>query len=92
MRTPRTLVPIPPRIAAEIDKIAGRGHRAEFIISLLESEIRRRDQLSALMEAAGSWKDEDHPELANGSEAWIRQMREESGARFQRLRDQRESE
>jgi hypothetical protein len=92
MRTPRTLVPIPPRVAAEIDKIAGRGHRAEFIISLLESEIRRRDQLSALMEAAGSWKDEDHPELANGSEAWIRQMREESSARFQRLRDQRESE
>jgi hypothetical protein len=91
MRSPRTLVPIPPEVAAEIDKIAGRGHRTDFIVHLLEREIRRREQLAALEDAAGSWKDEDHPELANGSEVWVRQMREESEARFQRLREQKES-
>ena len=91
MRTPRTLVPIPPKVAAEIDKIAGRGHRTDFILNLLEREIRRREQLAALDDAAGSWKDEDHPELANGSEAWVRQMRQESEARLQRLQEQKES-
>jgi hypothetical protein len=92
MKTPRTLVPIPPKIAAEIDKIAGHRHRTEFIVDVLEREIRRREQLAALQAAAGSWKDEDHPELANGSEAWIRDMRQESENRFQRLQQQQEPE
>jgi len=91
MRTPRTLVPIPPKVAAEIDKIAGHGHRTEFIVDLLEREIRRREQLAALEDTAGAWRDEDHPELADGSEAWVRQMRQESEARFRRLQDQKES-
>lgn len=92
MRTPRTLVPIPPKVVAGIDKIAGHGHRTEFIVELLEREIRRREQLAALQDAASSWKDEEHPELANGAEAWVRQMRQKSEARFRRLQDQRESE
>jgi hypothetical protein len=92
MRTPRTLVPIPPKVAAQIDKIAGHGHRTEFIVDVLEREIRRREQLAAIQEAAGSWKDQDHPELANGSEAWVRQMRRESEGRFQRLQERQESE
>jgi hypothetical protein len=90
MRTPRTLVPIPPQVAAQIDKIAGQGHRTEFIVDVLEREIRRREQLAALEAAAGSWKDEDHPELANGSEAWVRQMRDESEARSHRLQQQQQ--
>ena len=92
MRTPRTLVPIPPRIIAGIDKIVGQGHRTRFIVEMHDSELRRREQLAALLEAAGSWKDVDHPELADGSEAWIQQMRKESEDRFQRLQGLRESE
>jgi hypothetical protein len=91
MRTPRTLVPLPPKVVAEIDRIAGRGHRIDFIVELLEGEIRRREQLAALENAAGAWKCEDHPELAEGSEAWVRKMRGASEARFQRLQDQKES-
>jgi hypothetical protein len=51
-------------------------------------EIRRREQLQAVEEAAGCWEDESHPELADGSEAWIRQMRLESELRLQRLQQQ----
>jgi hypothetical protein len=92
MRTARTLIPIPARIAAEIDKIAGHRQRTAFVVELLEREIRRREQLQAVEEAAGCWKDELHPELAGGSEAWIRQMRQESEARRQRLQQQREAD
>ena len=90
MRTPRTLVPIPPTVIAGIDRIVGHGHRTRFIVELIESELRRREQLAALQEAPGSWKDEDHPELGNGSEAWVRQMRNESKARFERLQVNRD--
>ncbi len=44
-------------------------------LEVLEREILRREQIAALQEAAGCWKDEDHPELANGSEAFIHKLR-----------------
>jgi molybdopterin synthase catalytic subunit len=36
------------------------------------------------------WKDEDHPELKDGAAAWIRKMRAEGEARFQRIQKQRD--
>ena len=90
MRTARTLIPIPARVAASIDRIAGHRRRTAFVVDLLEREIRRREQLEALEIAAGSWKDEDHPELALGSDAWVREMRQHSEARTERLRQQTE--
>jgi hypothetical protein len=92
MRTARTLIPIPVHVAAEIDRIAGHRQRTAFVVELLEREIRRREQLKAIEEAAGCWKDELHPELAAGSEAWVRQMRQESEARLQRLEQQRDAD
>ncbi len=92
MRKPRTLVPIPQQLAADIDRVAGPKHRASFIINLVEREIRRREQRDALREAAGSWKDTDHPELAGGADAWVREMRQESANRLQKLEQHREAE
>ena len=92
MRTARTLIPIPARVAAEIDRIAGHRQRTAFIVELLERELRRREQLKAIEEATGCWKDASHPELAAGSEAWIREMRQESEARLRRLQEQREAD
>jgi hypothetical protein len=63
------VAPIPPRLAAGIDQIAGPGKRTAFVVDVLERDIRRREQLEALRDAVRSWKDDDHPELANGSEA-----------------------
>ena len=57
MRRQRTLVAIPPKIAAGIDRIAGHGNRTEFIVDVLEQEILRREQLAALEQAAGKWKE-----------------------------------
>ncbi len=79
------MVPIPQRIAAGIDKIAGPKHRTHFIVELLEHEILRREQLAALQDAAGSWKDENHPELDRGSEEFVRELRSEAARRFENL-------
>jgi hypothetical protein len=85
MRTPRTMVPIPQGIAAGIDKIAGQKHRTRFIVEVLEAELQRREQLAALEEAAGSWKDENHPELGKGSEAFIRGLRDQATRRLEKI-------
>jgi hypothetical protein len=85
MTRERTLVAIPPRIAAKIDQLAGPRRRTEFIVEVLEREILRREQLIALELAAGTWKDEDHLELAGGSTAYVEKLRQEDEARFERL-------
>jgi hypothetical protein len=92
MRKPRTLVPIPRQLAEAIDKVAGREQRTAFIVNLVEREIRRREQRDALLAAAGSWKDEDHPELAEGADRWVRQMRQDSVKRLEKIGQGRETE
>ena len=42
-------------------------------------------RLKALQESAGSWKDEDHPELKAGSRAWIKKIRKENEHRLAHL-------
>jgi hypothetical protein len=79
------MVPIPQRIATGIDEIAGQKRRAHFIVEVLETELQRREQLAALEEAAGSWKDEDHPELANGSELFVRELRNRAAHRLHEI-------
>jgi hypothetical protein len=83
------MVPIPPQVAAKIDRIAGPRKRTAFVVEVLYREIQRNEQLEALQEAAGSWKDDNHPELANGSEAWVRSMRQESEKRSERIEKRR---
>jgi hypothetical protein len=92
MRKPRTLVPIPRQLATAIDRVAGQKQRSAFIINLVEREIRRREQLDAVREAAGSWKDENHPELAEGAERWVWERRRESLSRLERVEQHREAE
>jgi hypothetical protein len=92
MRKARTFVPIPAEFAAAIDRIAGPKQRTAFIVNLVEREVRRRAQRDALREAAGSWADKDHPELAEGADKWVRKMRQESVERFERIERQREAE
>lgn len=92
MRQPRALVPIPQHLAVEIDRVAGHKRRSAFIIELVERELRRREQREAIREAAGSWKDQDHPELAGGSDQWVREMRQQSLERSMRLLEDQESD
>ncbi len=54
--------------------------------------MRRREQLEAFEQAVGAWADADHPELASGAEAWVREMRETSVKRLQEIERDRGSE
>lgn len=76
---------LPVELVADIDKLVGKRGRSAFLAELAQREIKIHQQREALREAAGAWKDEDHPELKDGAEAWVRKMRAESEVRFQEL-------
>ena len=78
MRKPRTLVPIPRHLGIAIDKVAGQKQRVAFIINLVERKSGATNS-EVFREAEGTWKDEDHPQLAEGADKWVREMREEAG-------------
>ena len=80
----RTLVEISPELAAAIDELVGPRKRSAFVAELAEQEVRRQRFLRVLSSEEPLWKEEDHPELANGVEVWVRQMREENEGRFRR--------
>lgn len=81
---------LPLEVVAAIDKLVGKRGRSAFLTEIAREEIQRRNQREALKKATGAWKDEDHPELRDGSAAWVRRIRAESEERFQRIKDQRD--
>ena len=80
----RTHIVLSERLVSDIDRLVGKRSRSAFLSEAAEKEILRLRQLKALQEAAGSWKDKDHPELSRGAAAWVRQLRREDEKRFQR--------
>jgi len=45
----------------------------------------RLRQIKTLDEAAGAWKDQDHPELKQGAAKWVKQLRRASEGRFKKV-------
>jgi hypothetical protein len=83
--TKRTHVVLPDDLVRQIDKIAGARGRSAFLTDLAKREIKRQELLEIFKRKEPIWKDEDHPELKDGAAAWIRKMRAESDARFERI-------
>ena len=85
MNAKRTHIVLSDQLVKEIDALVGRRHRSSFLNEAAEKELMRRRQIQALKAAAGAWKDEDHPELKQGSAKWVQGLREESERRFKRV-------
>ena len=85
----RAHVILPVDVVANIDKLVGKRGRSAFLTELAQREIKLRLQRQALRESAGAWKAEDHPELANGSAAWVRQIRSLDSHRWEELEKRR---
>ena len=60
-----------------IDTVVGKRGRSAFLTQAAERELMRLRQIKALQSAAGSWRDEDHPELKQGAAKWVRKLRGE---------------
>lgn len=73
----RAHILLPEDLLTDIDALVGPRGRTAFLIEVLRNEVNRRRLLSMLSSPEPMWKDEDHPELADGAEAWVRRMRDQ---------------
>ena len=85
-----TTIKISDELARELDQLAGSKPRSAYAAEVLWSDIRRNRQRKSLMESAGAWKAEDHPELAQGGAACVEQIRSEPDARYETALKSRE--
>ncbi len=86
MSTRRTHVLLPEDLIQEIDELVGPRGRSAFLVDTARNEVRRQRLLQFLQNKEAVWKDEDHPELAEGAAAWVRQSRGEDEASRSRKR------
>ena len=79
-----TIIKIPDELATEIDRVAGLKKRSAYAIEILWRDIRRTQQREAFRATRGTWKHEDHPELAEGGgAAYVEQIRSEPEERLE---------
>lgn len=84
MPAKRAHVLLPDDLLREIDALVGPRGRSAFLVETARSEVRRQKLLQFLESKDPAWKnkEEDHPELAEGADAWVRKVRRESDGRF----------
>lgn len=68
-------VSLPQDLADAIHRVAGDQPEV-FVIEAVRQEIQRRDQLAAIREAAGAWKDHDEmPDTVEGLVDFMHRLR-----------------
>ncbi len=69
-------VSLPQDLADAIHRVAGDQPEV-FVIEAVRQEIQRRDQLAAIREGAGAWKDHDEiPDTVEELVDFMRRLRE----------------
>jgi hypothetical protein len=66
---------LPEDLVEELRKSVPRREQSKVIAEALRKELKRLKLQKALETSFGSWKAEDHPELQQGTEAFIKNMR-----------------
>ena len=69
---------VPIKLLEELQRYFPNWQEEQFLLDLLERELRRARLQQAWNESAGAWSDEDHPDLktAEDIEAYVRRIRE----------------
>jgi len=80
-RTKRAHILLPEDLVREIDSLAGRRGRSDFLVETAREAVQRRKLLRFLENKTVSWKEQDHPELAKGAASWVRKLRRQSESR-----------
>lgn len=74
----RAHVFLPDDLLAEVDALVGPRGRSAFLTEVIREAVNRTRLLQFLNSKESIWKDENHPELAEGADAWVRGLRDES--------------
>ncbi len=74
-RMEKISVSFPKGLLEEIKRFVPPRHRSRIIVEGTSRMIALFKQQKALKETAGLWKEEDHPELKDGVDSYIRNIR-----------------
>jgi hypothetical protein len=91
MGSQRAHIVLPADLLQEIDSVVGPRKRSAFLVETAKAELNKRKLLAFLRSDEPVWKDEDHPELADGASAWVRKLRDEGEARLAKVLEERSS-
>jgi hypothetical protein len=85
MSTHRAHIVLPTEFIAQIDEEVGPRERSAFLVEVAQAELRKRRLIAVLEDALRDpiWKDEDHPEVADGADAWVQKLRAENERRVE---------
>jgi hypothetical protein len=78
MGSQRAHIVLPQELIEEIDSLVGPRGRSAFLVETARTELRRRHLLSFLRSGNPAWKEHDHPELAQGTQGWVKELRRQS--------------
>lgn len=73
----KVTVSFPKDLLVRLRALVPARQRSAFIADAVEYKVRLLEQVEAIDESAGAWKDEDHPELRTEEdiERWLAEMR-----------------
>jgi hypothetical protein len=78
VETTEIRVSLPTKLLEELQRYVPNWQETQFLIGLLERELRRAQLKRAWEQSAGAWKSEDHPDLktAEDVETYVRRLRD----------------
>jgi len=74
---------LPGDLVEELKRTVPKGEQSKVVGEALRNELKRIKFKKALRASFGAWKEEKHPELAQGTRRFVRSLRKSS--RLKRL-------
>jgi hypothetical protein len=72
---------LPEDLTEEIKKLVPKREQSKFVAEAIRRELKRLKFQKALQTSFGLWIDERHPELQQGTESYVREMRKSTRMR-----------
>lgn len=69
---------LPEDLLDELKKTVAKRQQSKVVADALRKELKRLKLEKALKTSFGAWKDKEHPEIKEGSEAFVRSLRKSS--------------
>ncbi len=75
---------LPEDLLEELRRQVPKGQQSELVASAIRNELMKLRFRRAVDNAFGAWKREDHPELEEGAEQFVRRLRKSSRIKRQK--------
>jgi hypothetical protein len=66
---------LPEDLLEELRTTVPKREQSKVVAEALRRELKRLRLAEAIQTSFGAWRDEDHPELIGGTEAYVRKVR-----------------